>query len=63
MEMAEFFNKELLYCLSWNGTEGRNNTFDDGVLWLLDQIDKFPTIKMSFEKENLMKFAKTYEGD
>lgn len=61
--MAEYFNKELLDCLSWIGTEGREDTFDDGVLWLLDKIDEFPTIKMSFEKENLMKFAEYYEGD
>lgn len=30
--------------IGYTGTDGRPNTFDDGVIWTLEKIDAMPTI-------------------
>lgn len=35
---------DKLEVISYKDTEGRENTFDEGVCWMAEQIDKQPTV-------------------
>lgn len=39
----QYIDKAQLECISYHGTEGRPDTFDEGVKWVLEYIDKLPT--------------------
>ena len=42
--MPRLIDADELASITYHGTEGRPDKFDDGVLWILDKIDSLPTI-------------------
>ncbi len=36
---------DKLEVISYKDTEGREDTFDEGVRWMAEQIDKQPTVE------------------
>ena len=42
--MTDLIDREKLTIICYTGTEGRDDTFDEGVRWMLEQIDKAPTV-------------------
>lgn len=48
---GDLIDRDAFECISYKGTEGRADTFDDGVLWLLDQTDEMPVIVPAERRE------------
>ncbi|MBE6121180.1 MAG: hypothetical protein E7190_00520 [Erysipelotrichaceae bacterium] len=54
-------NVEPLSIVTWKDTEGMPDTFDSGVQWAFEQMDKQPTVPavpISFIKERMDGFYK-----
>ena len=54
--MARLINVEPLSIVTWKDTEGMPDTFDSGVQWAFEQMDKQPTVPavpISFIKERM----------
>ena len=43
-EHGDLIDSAAFACISYKGTEGLPDTFDYGVLWMLDKIDNSPVI-------------------
>lgn len=41
---GDLVDRREMDVIGFTGTMGRNDTFDDGVMWLAEQIDGFDTI-------------------
>lgn len=50
-EHGRLIDADALDVIGYCGTEGREDTFDDGVIWLAEQIDLLPTIIPASEEE------------
>lgn len=42
--MRDLIDREKLTIICYTDTEGREDTFDEGVRWVLEKIDEMPTV-------------------
>ena len=42
--MRDLIDREKLSIICYTDTEGREDTFDEGVRWVLEKIDEMPTV-------------------
>ena len=44
--MRDLIDREKLSIICYTDTEGREDTFDEGVRWVLEKIDEMPNVSM-----------------